>query len=174
MPDVRRASLASMQSLALLLAVLLLGGCRADTDGPAYNPASPSPVPSPALTFDSGVTHVPLNLTRPNPSAPRYSEPLRVGGDVSAPLELRRVLPEFPDRCAGFQFEGVFIVEAIISRSGHVSGVRTLRPAVTVPPCPEAEAAVRKALAQWLFKPAMYRGQPVPVYLTVPVPLQQR
>lgn len=162
-----------MQFLALALAFLLLGSCRAGTEEPCCNAPSPSPVPHPTRTFDSGVTHLPLDLTRPNTSAPRSSDPLRVGGDVSAPVELRRVLPVFPDRCAGFRFEGVFIVEAIISTSGRVSGLRVLRPAVSVPPCPEAEMAVRRALAQWHFKPATYRGQPVPVYLAIPVPLQQ-
>ena len=162
-----------MQFLALALAVLLLGACRAGTEEPFYSPPSPSPVPHPTLEFNPGATHVPLNLTRPNNSFPRFSEPLGVGGDVIAPVVLRRVLPNFHDRCASFLFEGDFIFEALISSSGHVSGLRVLRPAVIVPPCPEAEAVAREALAQWQFKPATYRGQPVAVYLTIPVSLNQ-
>ena len=162
-----------MQFLALALAVLLLGACRAGTEDPFYSPPSPSPAPHPAPEVNPGAIHVPLNLTRPSTSFPRFSEPLRVGGDVTAPVELRRVLPNFHDRCASFQFEGDFIVEAIINSSGRVSGLRVLRPAVIVPPCPEAEAVVRKALAQWQFKPATFRGQPVDVYLTISVSLQQ-
>ena len=167
MPDVRRASPSSMRFFVLALAVVLGVGCQAATDAPSFPTPSPAPVSTP--TFVPRAVHAPLDLTPPDTSASLSSAPLRVGGDVIAPIESRRVQPVFPDRCTSSRFEGLFIFEAVISASGRISGLRTLRTAAAVPPCPEAELAVRAALAQWQYRPATYRGQPVAVYLTITV-----
>ncbi|MRR11125.1 hypothetical protein EG835_01230 [bacterium] len=167
MPDVRRASPSSTRFFVLALAVLLVVGCHAATEEPSFPTPSPAPVSTP--TFAPRAVRAPLDLTPPDTSASLSSAPLRVGGYVIAPIETRRVQPVFPDRCTSSRFQGPFIFEAVISASGRISGLRTLRTAAASPPCPEAEPAVREALAQWQYKPATYRGQAVAVYLTITV-----
>ena len=156
-----------MKFFVLALTVLMVVGCQAATEEPSFPTPSPAPVSTP--TYEPRAVHAPLDLTPPDTRASLSSAPFRVGGDVTAPIESRRVQPVFPDRCTSSRFEGLFIFEAVISASGRISGLRTLRTVAAVPPCPEAEPAVREALAKWQYKPATYRGQPVAVYLTITV-----
>jgi TonB family protein len=89
--------------------------------------------------------------------------PLRVGGDVVAPLPVKRVEPDFRP-CQGQPHSGAPILEAVIDERGVVREVRMLRP---VNPCIE-EAAV-DAIRQWQFRPGMLNGRPVPVVFNMVV-----
>ena len=162
----------SMRSFVLSFAAVLVVGCGAPTEEPAFPAPSPRAVPPP--TFEPRAVHAPLDLTPRDTSASPSSEPYRVGGAVTAPIESRRVQPILPDRCSSSRFEGPFIFEADISTSGRISDLRTLRTVAAVPSCPEAETAVREALSQWQYEPATYRGRPVAVYLTITVSPQYR
>jgi protein TonB len=92
------------------------------------------------------------------------SGPLRVGGDVKAPIVTRRVEPEYPQVARSARISGVVIVEAIIDQNGNVNNAKVLKPL----PMGLAESAVN-AVRQWKFKPGTLNGRPVPVIFDLTV-----
>ena len=91
-------------------------------------------------------------------------EPLRVGGDVKAPVLTSRIEPQYPEAARKARMEGVVILEAIITADGNVEDVRVLK---SVNPLLDASAV--RAVQQWKYKPATLNGRAVRVYLTVTV-----
>ncbi len=91
-------------------------------------------------------------------------EPLRVGGDVSRPERIKYVRPKYTETARRARISGVVIVELVIDRKGNVVGARVLKPL----PMGLDQSAI-DAVLQWKYKPAMFKGQPVAVYYTVPV-----
>jgi protein TonB len=91
-------------------------------------------------------------------------EPLRVGGDVKAPVLQSRIEPQYPEAARKARMEGVVILEAIITAEGSVEDVRVLK---SVNPLLDASAV--RAVQQWKYKPATLGGRAVRVYLTVTV-----
>ena len=92
------------------------------------------------------------------------AEPLRVGGDVKAPVLSSRTEPQYPEAARKARMEGVVILEAIITADGNVEDVRVLK---SVNPLLDASAV--RAVQQWKYKPATLNGRAVRVYLTVTV-----
>ncbi len=90
--------------------------------------------------------------------------PLRVGGDVKAPIVTQRVQPKYTETARTARLSGVVIVEAVINKNGEVEQVRVLKP-LPMGLAQEAEAAVR----QWKFKPGTLNGQPVDVIFNLTV-----
>jgi hypothetical protein len=87
------------------------------------------------------------------------SEPLRMGGEVLAPIEITRVEPD----CGALHgSEHPAIVELIVTDTGLVKAGRVLRTGT-----PAAKPAILAAVRQWRFRPATFNGKPVEVYLTV-------
>ena len=96
-------------------------------------------------------------------------EPLRVGGDVKAPVVLSRVEPTY-EKCANEKrVWGFPILEAIIDEHGEVQNVRLLNP---VHPC--LEESILPAIRQWRFKPGTINGKPVPVIFNLTVNIRYR
>jgi TonB family protein len=97
----------------------------------------------------------------------RESEPVRVVGDVIAPVAIHRVDPSL-DECKTqrVRLSGVPLVETVIDESGVPTNVRMAK---AVHPC--IDRAAVEAVKLWRFKPAMHRGKPVAVtyHLTVHV-----
>ncbi len=91
-------------------------------------------------------------------------EPLRVGGEVKAPVLLQKIEPGYPEAARKARMEGVVILEAIITGSGNVEDVKVLK---SVNPLLDASAV--RAVQQWKYKPATLNGRAVRVYLTVTV-----
>lgn len=91
-------------------------------------------------------------------------EPLRVGGDVKAPVLLQKIEPSYPEAARKARMEGVVILEAIITAEGSVQDVKVLK---SVNPLLDASAV--RAVQQWRYKPATLNGRAVRVYLTVTV-----
>jgi hypothetical protein len=120
-------------SLAIGLLVLSSGlvSCRGRADRPADAGIPATRVPSAAA------------------SATRQPEVFQVGGDVSAPRLLNRAEPLIPPGCMHRQVRsGLGIYEAVITESGDVDNVRTLKAPIFSPPCPEAEVEARRAISQ--------------------------
>ena len=94
---------------------------------------------------------------------------MRVGGEVLEPFEVFRVAPDYsriPPSARGY---GVCIFESTVGIDGAVTGIRLLRPYHVAPRCKPAVDEIARTLGLWRYRPATYRGQPVPVYLTVTV-----
>jgi TonB family protein len=86
----------------------------------------------------------------------------RVGGDVSEPVEISRVSPDYSVAARKDRLEGRVILEAIITATGAVADVRVLRSVH-----PLLDDASVAAVRQWRYEPGRKKGVPVPVYLTV-------
>jgi hypothetical protein len=106
-----------------------------------------------------------LAVETPFPSRPVY----KIGGEVLAPRQLGRADLPIPDSCRErHRFEGdVFVYQALITETGEVENVRTLKKPIITPPCPEWEDQQIKALSRWRYEPATLKGKPVAVELTI-------
>lgn len=92
------------------------------------------------------------------------AQPLRIGGDVKAPVVIKRVEIVYPEAAKKAQFQGIVIIEAVIDRDGNVKTARVLKPL----PMGLDEAAIT-AVKQWKFKPATLNGKPVDVIFNLTV-----
>jgi len=112
----------------------------------------------------TGGNDAPLVATPPPPPppppppdpTPAPTAPMRVGGDVKAPVAIDRAEPGYTNAARKARIEGTVIVEAIISKSGRVEDVRVLK-GLPAGLSNEAEEAVKK----WRFKPGTLNGEPI-------------
>jgi protein TonB len=98
----------------------------------------------------------------PPPKPP--DAPLRVGGDVKAPVAINKVDPQYPEVARKARISGIVIVECTISRNGDVTDIHVLKPL----PFGLDQAAV-DAVKRWKFKPGTLNGQPVDVIFNLTV-----
>ena len=93
--------------------------------------------------------------------------PFRVGGDVSSPLLINEVRPEYPVLARRAHIAGVVKIEAVIRRDGKVDVVRVvqgLRMGCT--------QAALDALKRWRYTPGLRNGAPVDVVMDLDVVFQ--
>jgi TonB family protein len=111
--------------------------------------------------------HVPTPRTPGPPPAARREEGLPAYGEYvhveELPEAITKVAPEYPDEGRMNGVEGTVIVQALIGRDGLVKETKVTNSV------PELDAAAVSAVSQWTFKPAMTRGEPVAVWVAVPV-----
>jgi protein TonB len=101
----------------------------------------------------------------PPPPAPEPQEgPLRVGGDVKAPVAISRTKPDYTDAARKGHTTGVVVVEAIVNKQGEVEQVKVLKGL----PLGLSEQAV-DAVKKWRFKPGTLNGEPVEVIFSLTV-----
>src|SRR2546422_4927256 len=81
--------------------------------------ANPHPVTSPNATSPPAV-HPPTQSSNPD-------EPLRVGGDVKAPVLISKVDPLYPDEARKAKIQGMVVIEAVISAEGDVTDARVVK-----------------------------------------------
>lgn len=93
--------------------------------------------------------------------------PLRIGGDVKAPVLKERIEPVYPEAARKARMQGVVILEAIITAEGSVADVKVLKSIN-----PLLDSAAERAVSRWVYKPATLNGRAVSVYLTVTVNFQ--
>lgn len=93
------------------------------------------------------------------------ARPVRVGGNVRAPLKTLDVRPVYPPAMRVAGLTGVVPIEAIIGTDGTVSSVRVLSAQVH----PDFGIAAADAVRQWRFIPTMLNGVPVEVVMTVSI-----
>jgi protein TonB len=101
------------------------------------------------------------------PGAPPIA-PVRVGGSIREPVKIRYVAPDYPEiaRAAGVQ--GRVVLECRLTPEGRVEGVRV------VSGHPLLSPAAAAAVSQWLYRPTLLNGVPVPVLMTVTVTFHMR
>jgi protein TonB len=97
----------------------------------------------------------------PPPAPPAPQQPVRIGGQISAPELLRRVEPVYPDIAVMAKVTGTVILEAMVATDGTVESVKVLRPVKFL------DGAAIDAVKQWRYKPLILNGMPVPFVLTV-------
>ncbi len=89
--------------------------------------------------------------------------PVRVGGALNAPKQIRHVAPVYPQEARRAQVQGTVTLEVEIDARGQVSRARVLRS------IPLLDAAAVAAVLQWRYAPTLLNGGPVPVIMTVTV-----
>ena len=142
-------------SLACMAGVVILGCGRQERGARQTTATTPAGIPTPVLV---------ALAASPSPSP---SEIYRVGGDVTEPVEIFRVKPHIPESMRRNRMGGVLIFQAIIGADGKVSSMQSYRPVPTQ--ARECMDLITSQLSQWRYKPALYKGTPVPVYLTITV-----
>jgi protein TonB len=107
-----------------------------------------APITAPMLV----VTGVTVGGTLP----PADTEiPVRVGGAILPPQRIHNVFPEYPQVARDARVQGVVILEAIVERTGDVSGVKVLRS------IPLLDQAAIDAVRQWKYEPQERRVEMV-------------
>ncbi len=99
-----------------------------------------------------------------------YGQVYHIGKEVSAPVLIYSVEPEFPKSAQGIKdkFEGNCLIGLVVDSSGVAHDVhvkRSLRP--------DFDKNAIKTVEQYHFKPAKRSGEPVAVALTVEVNYQK-
>jgi protein TonB len=102
-------------------------------------------------------------VAAPPPPPPPPAAPVRVGGQIKPPTQLKRVNPVYPPIAQSARVQGVVIIEAIIGPDGTVTEAKVLRS------IPLLDAAALEAVKQWQYSPTLLNGVPVPVIMTVTV-----
>lgn len=86
------------------------------------------------------------------------------GGDVHAPVLVRRVEPVYPEPARKARLEGEVILEAIIAAGGEIEEVRVAKSAGVL-----LDASAKDAVERWKYRPATLNGRAVRVLLTVTI-----
>lgn len=94
---------------------------------------------------------------------PPTHEPVRVGGQIKEPKNLKRTNPVYPDIARQARVQGIVIMECVISPQGAVTSCKVLRG------IPLLDQAALDAVKQWQYTPTLLNGVPVPVIMTVTV-----
>jgi protein TonB len=98
----------------------------------------------------------------PPPPVPAPKAPVRIGGQIKQPQQVKRVEPDYPALAVKAHIQGIVILEATVNDNGDVSEVKLLRSAN---PLLDREAEI--ALKQWRYSPLVLNGIRVPFVLTV-------
>ena len=95
------------------------------------------------------------------------AEPLPRFGDYvyveDLPEVIAKASPEYPEEARSKGIQGVVLVQALVGKDGRVVDVRIVKS------IPELDDYASRAVRQWRFKPALTKGQPVAVWVAVPV-----
>lgn len=89
---------------------------------------------------------------------------MKVGGGVTAPVVIHRVVPEFTDEARRVKFQGVASIGLIVDAQGNPEAVHVVHPLGM-----GLDQKAVEAVRQYKFKPAMFQGHPVPVQLVIEV-----
>lgn len=106
-------------------------------------------------------------MGRPPSPTPRGDEHLPAYGEYvyveESPGALTKVAPEYPDAAREANIEGTVVVQALIGRDGLVKETKVVNSV------PELDASAVAAVEQWTFTPAKNKGEPVAVWVAIPV-----
>jgi periplasmic protein TonB len=107
----------------------------------------------------------------PEPKAepePEETQRVRVGGEVRAPVLIRRVAPKYPPLARPTRVEGVVRLACIIGVDGRLNSI------TTVSGHPLLVPAAVEAVRQWRYQPTLLNGNPVEVVMQVSVNFKLR
>jgi TonB family protein len=89
--------------------------------------------------------------------------PLRIGGQIKAPLKIKDVKPVYPAIARSARVAGAVTMEATIGPDGKVIDAKVVRS------IPLLDQAALDAVRQWEYTPTLLNGVPVPVLVTVTI-----
>ncbi len=79
------------------------------------------------------------------------------------PRAIRRRMPHYPSAAREARIEGTVLILALIGRDGRVRDTRLVRS------IPQLDRAAVETVQIWRFEPASHRGEPVEVWVQLPV-----
>ncbi|MBV8547082.1 MAG: TonB family protein [Acidobacteria bacterium] len=88
--------------------------------------------------------------------APEPDVPLPVGGDVKAPVVIRRVQPVYPMLAVKARMNGTVIVECIVDKTGRVREAHVLQSTSAL-----FDQSALQAVQQWQFAPGSLHGNAI-------------
>jgi protein TonB len=135
-----RSEPAAVWALCLLAAAAVSSGCASTTPDPA--PAAVGGMPSPPPRDPSFGEYVPVD---------------------ELPEAIQKIPPVYPEAARQSGLEGTVMLQALVGRDGLVREVRVTQSVAGLD-----EAAI-EAVRQWWFKPARSKGEPVAVWVAVPI-----
>jgi len=162
--------------LAPFALAALLAGCAHETagskaPGAESEPAPRTPPPEPSRTPPP----TPTTIVAPTPGAarrdsaagrPTDGELPKFGDYVyveELPEAIERPAPVYPEAARRAGIDGFVMVQALVRTDGSVAETRIVK---SIPALDDAAAA---CVMRWRFKPAMSHGNPVAVWVGVPV-----
>ena len=79
------------------------------------------------------------------------------------PEAKKKVPPHYPEAAQFAGVEGTVVIQALIGRDGLVKQTKVVKA------IPGLDEAAEEAVRQWTFEPARTKGEPVAVWVAVPV-----
>jgi protein TonB len=116
------------------------------TEPIAEEPRAPAPAPERVRSADR--------------SLPEFGEFVHVD---ELPQPRTQIAPTYPPLARNAGIEGTVVVQALIGRDGVVKGTRVVKSV------PELDEAALAAVEKWTFQPARSEGQPVAVWVAIPI-----
>ncbi len=101
-----------------------------------------------------------LFVAPPDGDSPKFDEYVYV---EELPEAIAKVPPVYPPAARSSGVEGQVMVQALVGKDGLVKDTKVVKS------IPELDAAAVESVRQWRFKPALSKGQPVAVWVAVPV-----
>ena len=89
------------------------------------------------------------------------SAPRPIGGQITAPVKLRNVDPDYPALARQAGVQGTVLIECVIDTEGRVVQSRVLQGP------PLLSRAALDAVNQWRYRPTLLNGAPISVIMTV-------
>jgi len=105
-----------------------------------------------------------VEIPKGPPPPPEPTGPIRVGGNVKAPVKVSGQDPDYTPSARAAKITGVVIIEAIIDKRGNVTSTKVVKD-LPMGLASNAERAVKA----WKFRPATLNGKPVEVYYNLTV-----
>lgn len=105
-----------------------------------------------------------LQQSPPNQATAPPSETYRPGQGVTAPVLVRETKPNYTAEAMRARIQGIVVLECVVMPDGSIGDVRVAR-SLDLQFGLDQQAV--NALKQWLFRPGMKDGVPVPVLVTV-------
>jgi protein TonB len=88
------------------------------------------------------------------------------GNGVTMPIEIRKGIPRYTTDAMRARVQGSILVECVVQPEGACTNIRVKR---SFDPAFGLEEQAIKAAAEWRFRPGTFRGQPVPVRVTMEI-----
>jgi TonB family protein len=93
---------------------------------------------------------------------------LRVGGELNAPVPVRKIDPKYPQTAIAEHIQGEVILYGVIQPDGTVDGIELVKGVDH-----ELDSNAIAAFSQWKFAPASKAGQPVALEAIVHIPFHE-
>jgi TonB family protein len=147
-------------------AIVLQGSAKRTPPSDGWMPPPPPPPPPPSQSANGEVM---IFVPKLDDLHGTTTNPVRIGGDVPAPVKIRDVRPVYPPIAQQAGVQGTVVVEVLIDSAGYVAQGHILRS------IPLLDQAALDAVQQWKFVPVMVNGvaRPATMTLTVNFTLKQ-